>query len=141
MTGFHDGLEVERESFGRPSWRIRHGNHRSEDQTEPIARHPLQQAGFESVQRAARESRRIDRATGGEYRSAHLAAKLERPGSRRCRRPGDRYLRSAGRGSALPRPRTAGEAEADGEDATRTLCGSQRKSPKISMTPQLAAPV
>jgi hypothetical protein len=25
VTGFHDGLEVERESFGRPLWRIRHG--------------------------------------------------------------------------------------------------------------------
>jgi type IV secretory pathway ATPase VirB11/archaellum biosynthesis ATPase len=71
----------ERESFGRPSWRIRHGNRRSEDQTEPIARHSLQQAGLEPVQRPACESRRIDRATGGEHRSAHLAAELERPGT------------------------------------------------------------
>src|ERR1700694_825029 len=81
MTGFHDGLEVERESFGRPSWRIRHGNPRSEDQTEPIARHPLQQAGLEPVQRPACKSRHIDRATGGEHCSAHLAAELERPGT------------------------------------------------------------
>ena len=39
----------------------RHGNRRSEDHSQRFARHPLQQAGAQPVQRAPGEGRRLDR--------------------------------------------------------------------------------
>ena len=59
---FRDGLEVERESLGCPSWRIRMTTS-SEDQTVALARHSFQQAGAEPVQCAPRQSGHLDRAT------------------------------------------------------------------------------
>src|SRR6476661_1253333 len=107
-----------RESFGCPSWRIRHGKRRSENQTQPLPRYSLQQVGIEPVQRPAREGWRLDRATGGKHRSAHAPTKPERSSGRRYRRPGDRHVRSAHWRTTLPGARTAGQAEAYGEDAT-----------------------
>jgi hypothetical protein len=41
-VGARDGLEVERESFGRPSRRIRYGKRRSENQTQSFTRYSFQ---------------------------------------------------------------------------------------------------
>ena len=52
-----------------------------------VARHSLQQAGAQPVERPARQGRRLDRGAGREHRAAHPAAEPERPAGARRRGP------------------------------------------------------
>ena len=68
----------------------RHGDRRSEDHPQRLARHPLQQAGAQPVQCAPGQGRHLDRGAGRGHRPPHAPAEPERPGrcwTRRARRP------------------------------------------------------
>ena len=73
------------------------------------------------------------------HRPAPLAAEPQRSAGRRCGRPGDRHVRGARRRTPLPRARTAGQAEAHGEDATGPLrrARATAASPRTIPSPRM----
>ena len=105
----------------------RHGNRRSEDRAQHRARHPLQQTDPVPDQRPPREGRRLDRGARRVDRAARSSPEPQRPAGRGRRWCRNRHVRGARRRAALPRPRTAREAEARYQGPAGAVRGPRRR--------------
>ena len=93
----------------------------SQARAQRLARHPVFAAGAEPEECAARESRPFNRGSGRGHLPPDPAPEHQRPPLARCRRQGNRHVRSTGRWPPFPSARTAGEAEAFGIHHTHSL--------------------
>src|SRR3546814_6314702 len=109
-----------------------HGQSASETRPQRLARHSVRPPASVPVQCPPGESRRIDRRAGGGYRPPHAAPEPQRAAHPRRGWRGDRPVRSAGRWPAVPRARTAGEAEAAREGRAYSLRGQGRSEEHTS---------
>ena len=126
--GVVTGLKVERASPGRPVTEKHPMKNSlpkitlSKSQDIPFNKLVLSQANVRQI-----KAGHFGRGTGRGHRPARPASGPQRARGARRRRRRDRHVRNSGRRPPLPRARTAGEAEAHGEDASRAVRGPHRR--------------
>ena len=99
----------------------------SKDRPVALARHPLQQAGPESVERPAHQGWCLDRGPGGLDRPARPDPEHQRFPGRRCRRQRDRHVRGPSRRTPVPCAGAAGEAEAPRQGVAGAVRGARAR--------------